>query len=271
MQTGNPLAQATLEVWHAVGGGVGVQGAPGRQALHVPPPQTWFAPQAVPFATGVKVSVQAGDGVQESVPTSHGFEGTQDAPGVHAPHRPVLHTSPVPQAVPSGTGTPVSRHAGAPAAQLVRHTVQDPTGAVQSTQATHAPALQTEPAPQLVPSASGVPVSVQIGPGPQVSVPVSHGFAGTQEPAAQRTQAPALQMPSVPQGVPSGRLPLSTQAAEPLAQVMVAVRQVATVTHDAPSVQGPQTPLAQTWFTPQVVPFASIRPVSTQAGPVVQE
>jgi len=273
VHVGNPLAQATLDVWQTVAGGEAVHGAPERQALQVPPPQTRLAPHAVPFAAGVKVSLQLGEGVQRSEPRSHGFAGTHEAAGTQAAQRPPLQTFPPPQRAPSGSGAPVSVQTEAPVLQLVRHAVQEPAG-VQSSpaaQATQVPALQTSSAPQGVPSATGVPVSVQIGPGPQDSVPVSHGFAGMHDPAAQATQKPALQMLSVPQGVPSGRLPLSMQTPEPLAQVIAAVRHGVSVAHDWPSVHAPHTPLEQTWFAPQVAPFASMTLLSTQTGPAVQE
>lgn len=46
LQTGDPVAQLSVPVWHGLGG---VHAAPFAHELHVPSKQTWFVPHAVPF------------------------------------------------------------------------------------------------------------------------------------------------------------------------------------------------------------------------------
>jgi hypothetical protein len=55
VQTGRPVEQLTVPVWHAL---VGVHAAPAEHAEHVPLSQTRLVPQAVPLDTDVPVSVQ---------------------------------------------------------------------------------------------------------------------------------------------------------------------------------------------------------------------
>ena len=54
VQTGKPVAQLTVPVWHTL---VGVHAAPAEHAEHVPLSQTRLVPQAVPLDTDVPVSV----------------------------------------------------------------------------------------------------------------------------------------------------------------------------------------------------------------------
>jgi hypothetical protein len=66
--------------------------------------------------------------------------------------------------------------------------------------------LQTMLVPQLVPAATGVPVSVQVAPPtPHATMPVWQGFAGLHAlPLVQVEQTPTTQIMPEPHGVPSG-------------------------------------------------------------------
>jgi hypothetical protein len=93
-------------------------------ALHVPDSQTLLAPQAVPFARLVPVSVHDGVPLEQSVvPVWHALVGVHEAPCVHALHIPLPQTLPVPQDVPFAT-SPVGVQTGVPFEQSmapVRH------------------------------------------------------------------------------------------------------------------------------------------------------
>jgi hypothetical protein len=89
-QTGWPVAHAMLPSWHAFE--LGVQLCPCVHALHAPAKQTWFWPQLVPLVFAPPRSVQTGRPVAHEVaPVWHGNPaGSQEIPGVHAPHAPAL-------------------------------------------------------------------------------------------------------------------------------------------------------------------------------------
>src|SRR5512143_111267 len=140
--------------------------------------------------------------------------------GVQTPARQVFAP---PQAMPSAR-LPVSAQAAMPAEQLVIPVLHGFAGwhSIPAAQAVHAPARQTWFVPQPVPSAAGVPRSVQpAAPVPQICEPRWHGFAGTQtvEQTPQvvplhGTQDPPLQTSLGAHGVPSTRLaPVSLQTA----------------------------------------------------------
>src|SRR5438105_1225109 len=102
-----------LPRWQAL---PGVQAAPAVQATHAPPPQTWFAPQAVPSATEPPRSTHASRPVAQLVcPAWQGKpDGAQAFPAAHAPHTPLWQARPDPQAAPSATAFPLSAQFEAP-------------------------------------------------------------------------------------------------------------------------------------------------------------
>jgi hypothetical protein len=136
---------------------------------------------------------------------------------------------------------------------------------------TQAPASQVWPAPQAVPSATGAPVSAQVGPLEQDVVPRWHGFEGVQAaPATQETQAPALQTwspgtPFVSQAVPSASAaPVSTHCCVPVAQEVAPARHgfgfVAQASPETHATQAPplQTSSSGTPFVSQVFPSRGV-------------
>jgi hypothetical protein len=107
--------------------------------------------------------------------------------------------------VPSPTFAAVSVQTG-PASQVSAPTWHGFAGThAPGTQATHAPAEHTSPAPHGVPFPTS-PFSVHTGwPVSQATVPVRQMFAGEHAcPALQVTHAPSLQTRSAPQPVPFG-------------------------------------------------------------------
>jgi len=101
--------------------------------------------------------------------------GWQLIPAVHVTQTPTLQTWFVPHVIPSGA-LPDSVQTGAPVVQLitpVRQGFPVIAQAIPALQSTHVPvALQTLFAPQAVPAAAAVPLSVQVAmPVAQVSVP----------------------------------------------------------------------------------------------------
>src|SRR5512146_313559 len=143
---------------------------------------------------------------------------------------------------------------------------------------TQAPRLQERPAPQLVPSGTLAPVSVQAGPLAQDVVPTWHAFAGVQTwPGVHATQAPPLQTSGrdafTSHVVPSASAAPSTQVEVPVAQSVVpAWHGVGLPAQARPAVHAAQAPALHTRFVPQLVPSARRVVVSTQAWvPVAQE
>ena len=93
---------------------------------------------------------------------------------------PPLHTFPAPQVVPAAM-FPVSTQTIDPVMQEIVPALHGLAGwqGVFAAQVTHRPSLQTRSGPQLVPSPSAVPLSLQTGaPVLHAWVPVWHGFAG---------------------------------------------------------------------------------------------
>jgi hypothetical protein len=135
--------------------------------------------------------------------------------------------------------------------------------AVQETQL---PVLQTMFMPQVAPSASEVPASVQTAlPVEQDSVPLWQGLVGTHDPpAAQATQPPLLQTMFGPQLVPFGRFPVSAQTDAPVTHEVAPVRQRLVGWQLAAEVQVLQLPLLQTLLVPHTVPLTSMLPLSAQ-------
>jgi hypothetical protein len=215
-----------------------------------PPAHAWPLPQAVPsgFAPD-SVQVGAAHGEEQAVTaTAHALASSQERPVMQAAvHAPPAQTRPFPQAVPSGW-LPLTWHVPGAVAELhaIEPVLHGSDGshaapALHELAETHDPPLQTSPAPQLV--ASGL-FSVTTQPGAaaalvHVEMPVVHGFSGWQTwfPTQDTTHAPALQTFPPPQAVPSGTLPLSTQADAPPAQLVRPRRHGSASAQLAPSTQ----------------------------------
>ena len=177
-----PVAHDVMPVRH--GSGFVAQVRFAVQATHVPPLQTWSAPQVVPFGIWVVVSMQVCEPVaQEVVPARHGFGFVEQAsPAVQEAHTPPLHTRFAPQDRPFGSGTAaLSTHVSAPVEQAVSPVRQKVGFVVQTrppVQAMQAPApLQTWFVPQIVPPVFGVAVFSQVSdPLAHEVTPSTHGF-----------------------------------------------------------------------------------------------
>jgi hypothetical protein len=196
------------------------------QGLQLPPLQTRFVPQLVPFARGVPESVQVGvPDEQLSVPLWQGAViGTQLLPAEHVLHVPPLHTMFVPHDDPSGalpfcmqTGTPVE-HDVRPALQVVPDGVQ----LWFAMHGEHVPLLQTMSWPQLVPLATFDCASLHTGVPPEHDcVPLWQGLLGWHGWFATHVMhPPLLQTMLVPQFWPLGALPISTQTDTPVSQTV---------------------------------------------------
>jgi hypothetical protein len=186
-----------------------------RLATQAPPLQVAPAPQDVPSAATVPVSVQAGNPLEQSVvPTWQAFVGVQDAPCVQALQVPFPQTSATAgftsHAVPFAFAAP-STHCDVPVEQEVtpsRQTLGLPVHGAFAVQATHAPALQTWSVPQEVPFATEDVVSRQTAvPVEHDVVPATHrfGFVVQAAPAVHEPHTPALHTWFVPQEVPFAR------------------------------------------------------------------
>jgi hypothetical protein len=240
VQTGDPLLQTSVAVWH---GFVDVQELPAAQAMQLPPLlQTLSVPQGVPGWALVPLSLHTGPLAQTRVPRWQALVGTQLSPTLHWTQAPALHTWSVPQLLPSAA-LPLSVQTGVPVAQervAVRQGLRDWQAAPQARQV---PARQMLFVPQVVPS-TWSPLSVHTGePELQAISAVWHGFVDAQElPAAHATQLPSLQTRFVPQLVPLGWLPVSVQTGESSLHCNVAVWQGLDETHVPPDLQSEPQP-----------------------------
>lgn len=274
-QTEAPVTQEVVPVRH---GFVGWHCAPDVHDTHMPALQTLFIPHSVPLARFLPVSEQVMVGAQTVMPAWQALPlGVQAIPAVQETQLPSLQTMLVPQEVPLvkfpdsvQTGTPVPQ-AIAPVRQGLPLTVQ----LAPAWQATQLPLLlQTLSVPQLVPAATGVVLSVQTGaPVEHESDPWWQALAGTQAaPCWQAPHWPSRQTMPVPQELPFGWLPDSTQTDVPVAQEVVPLRQGLPATVQAtPAVQGTQAPPLQTMFWPQTVPLAWACCVSVQLATVPEQ
>jgi len=219
------------------------------QATHAPDKQTRFVPQPVPSWTDALVSVQvAVPAEQSSVPTWQGLVGTQGDPELHALHSPLLHTIPVPQALPLAA-LPLSMHTACPVLHEVCPTRQGAPVTSQvapALQVRHVPWWQTLSVPHFAPSSRGVPRSVHTGTPPvHESVPWWHALVGTQPaPALQGTHWPTEHTWPDPQGVPSSALPDSTHVDTPVAQLVWPSLHASLRSQATPSTQVEQPPSA---------------------------
>lgn len=260
-----------------------MQESPAVHGEHVPPLHTRFVPQEVPSASEVPLSTHCWVPVaHEVVPVWQAFAGVQGRSGVQAPHSPAaVQTAPAPQDVAIGRNAPVSTHTGAPLAHDVLPTWQgNPAGvhAAPSMHALHAPLRHTWPAPQVVavPLGAFTPVSVQVWvPVAQEVAPTWQGLVGVHTALATHAlQTPFKHTWFAPQVVPGGALAsVSTQTLCPVAHDVVPRWQAFSAGTQAWSaVHVLHAPAKQTWFVPQVEPFATNAPVSLHTGkPVSQE
>jgi hypothetical protein len=239
----------------------GVQLPPAVHETQLPPLQTLFVPQEVPFAT-LPVSAQTEAPVtQEVVPVRQLLVGWQDAPEVHDTHIPALQTLLVPHSVPLARFFPVSEQVMV-GAQTVMPAWQGLPLGVQAMPAVHEtqlPSLQTMFVPQEVPLVK-FPDSVQTGtPVPQAIAPVRHGLPLTVQlaPAWHDTQLPLLlQTLSVPQLVPAATsVVLSVHTGVPVEHESVPWWQGLVGTQAAPCWQAVHWPSRQTMPVPQELPF----------------
>lgn len=221
----------------------------------------------VPRSTHVGVPV-----LHDSRPLWHGLAGLQAPPSLQAAQTPALQTIFVPpgeeQDVPAGL-FPLSTQTDDPVAQDVVPTLQALAGshAWPAEQETHIPARHTLLSPHTVavPSGKGMFVSMHTAvPVSQARVPLWHGFAGGQDaPATQGVQVPSMHTLPVPQDVPLGLFPETTQVETPLEHDVVPVLQGSVTVHVF-TVHATQAPALQTLSTPQDVPFGRTSPVSEQ-------
>ena len=121
--------------------------------------------------------------------------------------------------------------------------------------------------PQLVPSQAALPVSWHVAvPVWQLIFPMRHNVVGVQlPPAVQLLQFPSLHTLFAPHDVPLVTLPDSVHTALPVEHDVVPVLHGFDGWQPAFAVHGPQLPLLQTMFVPQVAPFERFVPVSVQA------
>ena len=175
-------------------------------------------------------------------------------------HAPPLHTCLLPQLDPS-LALPNCTQADVPVAHDVLPTLHVVPAGVQScpaVQPTHAPAKQTKFALQVVPSLSGVVVSVHTGLPPEQSCePTWQGLVGTHEAAATHAlHSPLLQTNPVPQPFPFGAFPVSRHTASPVLQEVCPTRQGdPAMSQAAPALQATHAPRWQTMSVPHEVPW----------------
>jgi hypothetical protein len=101
VQVGVPVAQEVVPVRHTLL--FGVQLMPAVQAVQIPALQTMLVPHDVPSATFAGLMHVELPDPQSVVPLLQTlFPGLHEAPAVHAPHVPLLHTWPEPHGVPLG-------------------------------------------------------------------------------------------------------------------------------------------------------------------------
>jgi hypothetical protein len=132
---------------------------------------------------------------------------------------PFVHDWAAPHSVPTGL-LPLATHTEVPVMHDVMPSLHGSGGehATPAAHATQLPVRQTRFIPQLVPLATDVPVSWQVGaPVEQVCVPVWQGLVGVQAPpAVQSRHIPLLHTRLIPHAVPLATLPVSAQTEVPV-------------------------------------------------------
>jgi hypothetical protein len=249
------------------------QPRPAVQVEHTPPLQTWFAPQAVPFATGVPFTHAEVPVEQLVTPAWHSGSGCplQVRPAVHETQAPPLQTWSAPHVVPFVFAAPFTQ-TDVPVAQLVTPSWQAVSGLVEqaspAVQPTQAPPLQTRFAPQAVPFVFAAPSTQTDVPVAQLVTPSWQAVSGLVEQATfavQATQTPPLQTWFVPQSVPSPTLPVSVQIATPVSQLVSAVWQTLVV--DSQTTPGVQMTKSKSAVMVPFVPHSTVKVPAIRSGP----
>jgi hypothetical protein len=144
--------------------------------------------------------------------------------------------------------------------------------ATPAAHATHAPASQTSPAPQLVPFAT-LPDTLHTGVPPEQSVvPVWHGLPGEQAvPVTHAPHVPLSQTWPAPQLVPSTTLPVALHTATPVEQLVVPVWHGLVGEQEVPAVHATHDPASQTRPVPHEVPLLTAWVVLPQTGTPVEQ
>jgi hypothetical protein len=177
--------------------------------------------------------------------------------------------------VPSSS-FPLSVQTGVPephAVTPVRHGFVG-SHAAAATQALQTPPPQTRSVPQLAPSGTLVTVSTQTDtPVAHDVAPTWHASAGTHGAFATHAEhTPPLQTAPSPQSVPFGSCSDSVQTGAPVSHVVVAVVHGFGDTQAAPASHAVHVPPPQMRSSPQLAPFSTFTPVSTQTEtPVPQD
>jgi hypothetical protein len=218
------------------------------------------------------VSVQIGTPVPHAnTPAWQTLFGVHIPLFVHATQVPALQTSFAPQVLPLAA-LPVVVQTDAPVAHDVvptRHMFPPGVHGWLGVHALQLPPEQYRFMPHDAPLARDVVSSVHVAmPPPHASAPLWQGAVlGVQvEPAAHAMHTPALQtFPAVKQLVPSAMLPVVWQTEAPVAHEVVPVLHVVPDGVQALlAAHGLQAPALHTMSAPQVVPFATAAPTSTQ-------
>ena len=272
-----PVLQEVTPAMQLLAPGLVAQLAPGVHGLQLPLSQKRSVPQLVPLAPGLApVSLQTTAPVeQETLPVSQTLLGVQAWPTVQETQSALVAPVPsqtafVPQLSPAvaGVAGEESTQTATPLVQLVLPATQLlALGLVEQlapgVQGLQLPLSQNRSVPQLVPLAAGLaPVSLHTtAPVEQETLPVSQTLVGVQTwPTVQEMQSLPVsptQTSLAPQVAPGARrLFWSTQTGAPLEQSILPLSQTFGVGwQDAPCTQAPQSPLSQTSFVPQVLPF----------------
>jgi hypothetical protein len=225
-------------------------------------------PQLVPSQAALPVSWHVAVPVWQLIfPMRHNVVGVQLPPAVQLLQFPSLHTLFAPHDVPLVT-LPDSVHTALPVEHDVVPVLHGFDGwqLAPALQVLQLPPLHTLFAPHDVPL-SALPDSTHTtAPVAQEIIPVLHGFEGWQlAPALHPLQIPPPHTWFIPHDVPSVTLPVSVQTEVPVEHDVVPVLHGFDGWQPAFAVHGPQLPLLQTMFVPQVAPFERFVPVSVQA------
>jgi len=238
---------------------------PDVQAWQPPlPSQTALAPHGTPAVLSAAESTHCDMPLAHEVtPCLHGVGFVEHAMmGQSLQLAFESHTLPGPHGVPTGFAVP-SAHVSLPVAQLCMPSLHGPGLPVHEPPATHGlqppSPSQTSPTAQMLPAAlcvesthSGMPVEQSMTPSSQ-----TFGFVVHEAFAVQEMQAPpSVQTSSRPQASPGWRgEPVSLHTGPLDAQLNApSWHKVGFVAQSAPSTQGTQAPLVQTWPPSQGVP-----------------
>jgi hypothetical protein len=281
LQTIVPVAQLLMPL--AQGFGLVAQAWFAVHAPQLPlPSQVMLVPQLVPPILLLPSTQVIAPVAQEVTPFLQTLGLVVHAPpAVQATHAPApLQTRLVPQLVPAAL-LPPSTQVVVPVAQEMRPFLQ-----MLGLLAQAVPGVQSPPQRPLPSQNRLVPQSAPaglLGPSTQSWTPVAHdvtpvlqafGLLMQAAPGVQATQVPVpLQTRLVPQLVPAGLLPPSTQVIAPDAQTVAPFLQTFGLpVHAWPAVHDTHAPLpSQTRLLPQLVPAVFGAPLTHVALPVVHD